>query len=403
MIPLVFGVAELTYFVGRRPPTSIQQVEAFLPGFLIIMAGLVIAGPWLTMVGSRLLARRASRPATLIAARRLADNPQAGFRAISGLVIALFVTSVAIGVITTIVAERGPHHDSAVQETTLRQTFYGDKDITAVPAGVLSNLRAVPGAQAPLVVRRNPDQSPDALPGLVACADLAAVPELGQCPAGAQVVMVWDDMVGPETEYGGTFHGSATVWQVAPESASALAGLPVLSIVVGTNGTTATVEQARTVLENAFPDSTRTPSTNNDFDSDFTTTLAGWRQLANVVILTSLPIAGCSLAVSVAGGLGERRRPFSLLRLSGVQLGVLRRVVALESAVPLLLVAAVAIGVGFLAAQLFLRAQMDYSLHSPGLGYYVTVAAGLLASLGIIASMLPLLSRITGPETARND
>ncbi len=59
------------------------------------MAGLVVAGPWLTMVGSRLLARRTSRPATLIAGRRLADNPRAGFRAISGLILALFVTSVA--------------------------------------------------------------------------------------------------------------------------------------------------------------------------------------------------------------------------------------------------------------------------------------------------------------------
>ena len=48
------------------------------------MVGLVVAGPWLTMVGARLIARRASRPATLIAARRLADDPKAGFRAVSG-------------------------------------------------------------------------------------------------------------------------------------------------------------------------------------------------------------------------------------------------------------------------------------------------------------------------------
>ena len=69
------------------------------------MAGLVIAGPWLTMVGSRLMARRTSRPAALIAGRRLADNPQAGFRAISGLVLALFVTSVR---------RRRDHHDRRV-------------------------------------------------------------------------------------------------------------------------------------------------------------------------------------------------------------------------------------------------------------------------------------------------
>jgi hypothetical protein len=31
------------------------------------------------------------------------------------------------------------------------------------------------------------------------------------------------------------------------------------------------------------------------------------------------------------------------------------------------------------------------------------VAAGLLAALAIIASTLPVLRRVTGPETARNE
>jgi hypothetical protein len=35
--------------------------------------------------------------------------------------------------------------------------------------------------------------------------------------------------------------------------------------------------------------------------------------------------------------------------------------------------------------------------------YYLIVLAGLVASLGIIASILPLLQRITGPEVARNE
>ena len=70
--------------------------------------------------------------------------------------------------------------------------------------------------------------------------------------------------------------------------------------------------------------------------------LAGYQQLANVVILVSFPIAGCSLAVSVVAGLNDRKRPFSMLRLTGVQLGTLRRVVALETVVPLFVVAVVA-------------------------------------------------------------
>jgi hypothetical protein len=38
-----------------------------------------------------------------------------------------------------------------------------------------------------------------------------------------------------------------------------------------------------------------------------------------------------------------------------------------------------------------------------GASYYVTVVAGLAVSLGVIASTLPLLKRITGPGTARNE
>jgi predicted lysophospholipase L1 biosynthesis ABC-type transport system permease subunit len=143
------------------------------------------------------------------------------------------------------------------------------------------------------------------------------------------------------------------------------------------------------------------PATEADRGSDTARTLNQWKQLANVVIVASLAIAGCSLTVSVAGGLSDRRRPFSILRLTGVQLGVLRRVVALESAAPLLTAAVVASGTGFLAAHLFLTAQMHYSLQAPGIAYYVIVLAGLVASLGTIASTLPLLNRITGPHTAR--
>ncbi len=53
------------------------------------------------MAAARVMARRTSRPGTLIAARRLADDPRAAFRAVSGLVLALFITTVAVVGITT--------------------------------------------------------------------------------------------------------------------------------------------------------------------------------------------------------------------------------------------------------------------------------------------------------------
>ena len=102
MLPLLAGLADLGFFVVHGPPASPGgEILVFLPGFLLIIVGLVIAGPWLTMAAAQVMARRTSRPGTLIAARRLADDPKAAFRAVSGLVLALFVTTVAVVAITT--------------------------------------------------------------------------------------------------------------------------------------------------------------------------------------------------------------------------------------------------------------------------------------------------------------
>ena len=52
----------MAFFIGRRPDTSDGQMAAFLSGLLLIMGGLVVAGPWLTMVGAPGMARCARRP-----------------------------------------------------------------------------------------------------------------------------------------------------------------------------------------------------------------------------------------------------------------------------------------------------------------------------------------------------
>ncbi|MEH1164059.1 FtsX-like permease family protein [Micromonospora sp. CPCC 205539] len=392
LIPLVLGVAELTYFLGRRPQTSSGQTAAFLPGLLLIMAGLVFAGPWLTMTCARLMARRASRPATLIAARRLADNPKAGFRAISGIMLALFVTSVAIGVITTIVANRGPAPRGSTDAGTVSTAFFHEPP--HVPGTLLAELRAVPGVRSATVIHRNPDQQGE--PGVIACTDIPQV--YGRCVDGATVAAVQDNFVPFRESVSATRE-----WPAASLTLDDLQRLPVLSIVVGTDGSTDAIERSRTVLSLALPNFWIAPNSPGDFESTFTDQLRGWQQLANVVIIASLGLAGCSLAVSVVGGLTERRRPFSLLRLSGAPVRTLRRVVVLESAVPMLAVAVLAIGVGLLAAQLFLKAQMEYTLIAPGVEFYAIVIVGLVACLAIIASTLPLLERITGPETARSE
>ncbi|MGI5238082.1 FtsX-like permease family protein [Dactylosporangium sp. CA-139066] len=399
LIPVLAGLAELAYFIGRTPHSSNGQVAAFLPGFLVIMAGLVIAGPWLTMVGARLLAGRARRLPTLVAARRLADNPQAAFRAISGVVLGVFVVSVATGVITTLV-ERRTVHDDPLSEVTMLQQFGNEGG--RLPDGAVDRVRATPGVTFAVPVHRNPDARRAGVPSsLITCSELASIPQYGRCAPGAETAAIWYDLVGTRHDWPDT--GESTVWPTSPLTAAQVAAIPVDTLVVGLDGTAAAHERARTALEVEFPDFEVGPATEVDFSNDQRGQLNLYQQLADAVMLFSLPIAGCSLAVSVAAGITDRRRPFSLLRLTGVPLKMLRRVVALESAVPLLAVAVLASVTGFAAAQLFLRAQMDYDLSPPPWSFYALTAAGLAISLAIIASTLPLLERVTGPETARNE
>jgi hypothetical protein len=386
--------------VAGRPATTNQQIYAYTGGILLTMTGLVVAGPWLTLLGSRLTIRWATRPATLLAGRRLADDPRAGFRAISGLVLALFVGSVAVGLITSIDAAESAPSDTAAGRATLLadltdpSTEPPSTPVATLPGQVLTDLQAITGVRAVVAVRAVSftDQLPT---GAVSCADLATVPALGRCPAGARTVRL-------EPVIAGTRFAPGT-WPGTSLSPGQLAGLPVQTVAVVTDGSATAIERARTVLENGLPTPGPgfAPATIAEDNAQRVQLNAQYRQLADVVILTSLPIAGCTLAVSVVAGLNDRRRPFALLRLAGARLGTLRRAVVLESAVPLLLAAAVAIGTGFLAAGLFLRSQLGYALHPPGSTYYLVVGAGLLTALAVLASTLPLLRRITGAETAR--
>jgi hypothetical protein len=410
LVPLLAGIGELAAFVAiGRPSTTAGQIKAYLPGFVLIIAGLVVAGPWLTMVGSRIMARRTNRPAVLIAGRRLSDNPQAAFRAISGLVVALFVASVAIGMITSIDYNNGVQRSDAAARATLVDQFFRFvgpaqplPSVAPVSSAVLTKLTSIPGVQAVTMIHRNPLDTTITLgdgpvpAGVVSCAALARTPALGRCLPGASAASIVPDIADlPSSE-------TRRLWPTATISPDRVRDAPIVALAVRTDGSSSAIERARTVLQVAYPDA-GAPATIAENNAQRRVLSNQYQQLVDVVILTSLPIAGCSLAVSVAAGLNDRKRPFSLLRLSGASLGILRRVVALESAVPLLIGAVVATAAGFLATQLFVTSQLHYSLRPPGVGYYIVVLAGLAASLGVIASTLPLLARITGPETARNE
>jgi hypothetical protein len=408
IIPLLAGIAVLAYFdAAGKPGTVGSQLLELLVGFVLLVVGLVLAGPWFTTAGSRLLVKRASRPATLIAGRRLLDNPKAAFRFISGLVVALFIATAAIGALSSISANSSSGAKSAGQ-ATLADLFCSFSTTNCPPSAqvpfvssqVLTELRTTPGVRAVTVVHQSPSQAPLRTSfGLVACDQLAKTPAIGKCAPGATAASVGyflSNLLGHHS------HASSTVWPSAHQSVADVARLPVDAVVVATSGSSSALERVRTTLERVFPFQGGGVAV-DAFDPSTARLVAIIQDITDVIIVASLIIAACSLAVNIAAGLGERKRPFSLLRLTGVPTALLHRVVALESALPLLLVAAVSIVVGLVSAALYLKSQVGIAFRMPGIAYWATVLGGLAASLAVVASTFPLLNRMTGPEIARND
>jgi len=418
VVPLLSGISLLAYFAAvGKPGTVGSQLLELLAGFVLLIVGLVVAGPWITTSGSRLMATRARRATTLLAGRRLLDDPKAAFRFVTGLVVALFVASVMVGALSSVDAVATSSVVGAARSTIATEfcnfTMSHCPPSTVVPAvsdQVMGGLHATRGVRAVTLVHQSPappaqsgrggsSALPFELVGYVVCAQLAKTPAIGSCAPGASVASIgyfFSNLLGH------TSHAATTVWPTSSVTTAQLSRMPLSSVVVATNGTSGSIERARTSLERAFPWQ-GTPVSVEGLKPTTARLLSTIQTMTNVVIVASLIIAACSLAVNIAAGLGERKRPFSLLRLAGVPMATLYRVVTVEGALPLVLTATVSIIVGLASAALYLHSQVGIAFHVPGIGYWTIILAGMAASLAIIASTFPLLKRMTGPEVARNE
>jgi len=128
-----------------------------------------------------------------------------------------------------------------------------------------------------------------------------------------------------------------------------------------------------------------------------------FQRLVYFAVALTILVAGCSLAVAIGGGLADRKRPFTLLRVSGTPVGTLYRVLLLEAVVPLaaatLVTAALAYGMSVLTVLQMAPAGTPVPLL--GHVYFATMGAGLAIALIVIGVTLPLLNRMTGPDNAR--
>jgi hypothetical protein len=423
LAPLACGVAGLgilavvSRHVGLNPQVT---VLALVVGFAVCVAGVAAAGPWLTLLATRLVATRGSQAASLIASRRLADNPGQAFRAVSGVALVVYVATVFTGFLGTEVAIRTAPHLGVLAPSTVMVGFYGG-GVAGLPSGDAAALvrrldglsgvgLVVPIYAAPATSdagegRRRPPPGPQlgglvtavqVTRGLVACPALDRLGALGRCTSPTGVTTLPTSAI---LTPGGYSAGAAS-WPASPAPAAGLDALPLQALLVTTDGALDAVERVRTAIDVALPLAV-SASTAGELTAAQYRQFTDLERMADVGIVLTVLVAGCSLAVGVAGGLVERRRPFALLRLSGMRLADLRRVVLLESAAPLVVAAVVSAATGLLSADLILTAIPGTSLRPPSAEYYLGLAGGLAVAMGAVGATLPLLRRITNPEDVR--
>ena len=121
---------------------------------------------------------------------------------------------------------------------------------------------------------------------VMSCSQLARVPALGNCPPGVQVAAVPQGGI-----ISGTMQG--VTWPSAGISAHRLATLPIQSVAVATNGSARVIEEARSALETTYPYVSQA-ATLAESRQESDALVTEYQQLADVVILVSLCIAGCT-------------------------------------------------------------------------------------------------------------
>lgn len=391
LLPLVGG--SVSFVVTLAVAVRSASVAALFPAmaaFALMIWGIVAAGPWFTVLAARVIGRRGQRASALLAGRRLEDDPVGGFRAVSGLVLAVFVASVFSGVTPAVLAEAGDGGSTLVEGSAL---VVGVGAVTSVEADAALDAAVAAGADRGIVLHVDPEPDrplSDPARGrsetrLAACADLAGMGITDPCPEGGTA---WVDTGLDELAV-----------EAAPYSPEELADMPVQLLVLETDGTTAVTDRARTAIVEVLPGAV--PQLGAEKDAEADRNLVQLNRVVNLALGLTLTIAGCSLAVAVAAGIIERKRPFTLLRLAGMRLAELQRTALIEAAAPLLLIALASAVLGLATSAVIVGIGGGLVWELPSLGYWVGLGAGLTLALGVAAATLPLLGPTTTPSTVR--
>ena len=350
---------------------------------LLVMFGLILAGGWLTNKLSLLAARWANNASMLIAGKRTAVHSRTIFRSVSGVVLALFAGSFYLTATSGIEGLNA----QAIKDNGFSQLKRG----TAIVIG-----RSLPGDMAEQLQQKSyitsvatiyPREDGDA----IRCQDLAMYTEHA-CPNNAR----------PDQ------------FALLNFDAPVVKNVSLISDKVDTNGvkeylvtlkSDSDIEKLRTLVTakaNQY-DLTYAVSGTDSKKPHINPTIREFADLAYVGIGVTLFVAVASLIVSTIGGLMERRRSLYTLRLGGMRLAQLKRLVMVESVAPLLTTSILSCGFGVWTGAVFTSTFSTTLKPVLTPTYFAIVSIGLAAAIIGIYLILPMVDKLTRAEANQTE
>ena len=399
LLPLLLGLAGLTAvrLAGGRLSTT-ALVTLLIGSFLSTMLGLLWAGPLLTCWAARAARRRARTAAQVMGLGRLVQHPRAAFRAVGGMVVALYAVTLFAVAITAAAGVQGVRTGPGRLNPQALFTTPATADPAALDS-VLGRLRAVPGVTtASLGYPQAPQQGQKGrgrgLRLILPVEDARALGAAGADSPTGWVSVDWNWLLGERAD-----PAPAQAPQMDGPSAGSpsAAGAPVL--LVATDGGPGAVERARTAMVSAVgADLVSYPVSRYDIRAvQASATENQFAALGYIGILIAAGVSTASLAVSTVSSLLARRRVLGLLRLTGMPHAALRRVVAYETLLPVATVLALSIGAAAYTAWVLITGVSARSISWPAGSYYAVVGACLaLVGVAVLASARAATRMVSG-------
>ena len=368
LAPVILGMAGLVSTPAVARQESALTIYLLPISFLCTMLGLLWAGPvltWWVARGGRALARSAAQ---VIGFNRIARHPRAVFRAVAGVVIAVYAMTVFAVAITVAAGTR---------DITQGNGHLSPSTLEAIPAvsdegtleSAVDRLAAVPGVTTVAVGRMSGDSRRE--DQVILEADKAEA-------LGAPHVESPDGAVSISTRW--LYENAAA--SPSPVSAEELAtareqGAPIL--LVGTDpASPGAVERARTALATSDLELGASPSSPNSIQSIQASAMENqFARLGYIGILIAAGISTVSLGVSTVAALLGRRRVLGLLRLVGMPPATLRSMVSYETVLPVATALVMSIGLGWLTAWSLVGGVSGRHISWPDGGYWLVLGACL--------------------------